>query len=80
MGLCQCSSVWPATGWIARSVTGGGGVVSTTVTMNVVVASLPLVSCALHVTVVAPAAKVVPEAGEQLTGTAPSVSSVAVAE
>ena len=80
VGLCQRSTVWSATAWMARPATGGGGVVSTTTTTNVLVASLPLLSCAWQVTVVAPTAKGVPDAGVQLTGTGPSLSSTASAE
>ena len=43
-----------------------GGVVSTTVTLNVLLALLLCESVALQVTVVCPIAKVAPEAGEQL--------------
>jgi hypothetical protein len=43
-----------------------GGVVSPTVTLNVLLALLLCESVALQVTVVCPIAKVAPEAGEQL--------------
>jgi hypothetical protein len=56
-----------------------GGVVSTTtVTVNVADELLPAASVAVQVTVVAPAAKVEPDAGEQFTGSVPSTLSVAV--
>src|SRR5439155_27080144 len=56
-----------------------GGVVSTTVTVNVLVDEFPCASVALQVTVVAPSGKVVPEAGLQLAATAPSTMSAAEA-
>jgi len=46
--------------------------------MNDVCALLPCESAAGHVTVVVPMGNVVPEAGKQLTGTAPSTRSVPV--
>jgi hypothetical protein len=56
-----------------------GGVVSArTVTVKVLVAVFPEWSVAVHVTVVVPIGNVEPDAGEQVTGTAPSMSSVAV--
>src|SRR6266851_5435858 len=56
-----------------------GGVVSSTVTVKVPLAELPLVSVAVQFTVVLPSAKVLPEAGEQLGVTGPSIASLAVA-
>src|SRR5688572_2866982 len=56
-----------------------GGVVSTTVTVNVPRPTLPAASLALQVTIVAPSANASPEAGPQLTATGPSTSSIAVA-
>src|SRR5437899_1207805 len=53
-----------------------GGVVSTTVTVNVLVDELACASTAVHVTVVAPIAKVDPEAGVQLATPAPSTASL----
>jgi hypothetical protein len=55
-----------------------GGVVSRTVTWNVVVAVFESESVAVHVTVVVPSGNVEPEAGVQVTGSVPSVGSVAV--
>ena len=55
-----------------------GGVVSRTVTVKLAVAELPAASAAVHVTVVVPIGKVVPDAGAQVTGTAPSTLPVAV--
>jgi hypothetical protein len=56
-----------------------GGVVSTTVTVKLSVAVLPVRSVAEQFTVVVIKAKVDPEAGVQLTGLDPSTMSVAVA-
>jgi hypothetical protein len=55
-----------------------GARVSTTVTVNEADAVLPCVSVAVHVTVDEPTGNVDPEAGEQLTATAPSTRSLAV--
>ena len=55
-----------------------GAVVSRTWTSNMEVAVLPAASWALHVTVAWPSANSVPEAGAQVTGTAPSCESLAV--
>src|SRR6266542_1459333 len=57
-----------------------GGTVSfdCTVTVNEALPVLPWESVAVHVTVVAPRGKVEPESGEQVTGTVPAVSEVAV--
>src|SRR5437764_6812950 len=57
-----------------------GGVVSRTVTLKLARAALPRESVAAHCTVVKPSGKIVPEAGEQVTGSAPSTASVAVGE
>ena len=57
-----------------------GGVVSRTVTVNGLLDVLPALSVALHVTVVAPRANVLPDAGVQDTDVAPSTSSVAVGD
>jgi hypothetical protein len=51
-----------------------------TVTVKLVVAVLLCVSEAVHVTVVVPTAKVLPEAGAQLTGRTPSTTSLAVGD
>src|SRR5436190_21416522 len=56
-----------------------GGVVSLTVTVNEPVAVLPCASVALQFTVVVPRSNVEPDAGEQVTGTGPSMTSTAVA-
>ena len=56
-----------------------GGVVSTTVTVKLFMPVLPCPSLALQVTVVAPRAKLLPEAGEQLTETNPAQVSLALA-
>src|SRR5262245_17202521 len=55
-----------------------GGVVSTTDTTKLELALLPALSVAWHDTVVSPSANVLPEAGAQLTATAPSTMSLAV--
>jgi hypothetical protein len=55
-----------------------GGVVSTTDTVKEELALFPVVSEALHETVVVPSANVPPDAGRQVTTTAPSTISVAV--
>jgi len=57
-----------------------GGVVSWTVTVNVALPVFPWESVALHVTVVEPKAKVLPEAGEQLGVNEPETRSLADAE
>jgi hypothetical protein len=54
-----------------------GAVVSRTVTVKLPVASLPAASLAEQSTIVSPKGKVLPEAGEQVTRTEPSLSSVA---
>src|SRR6266481_305505 len=51
---------------------------SVTVTVNAVAAWFPCASVALQVTVVVPGGKFEPEAGEQVTGSAPSTKSVAL--
>ena len=56
-----------------------GAVVSTTVTVNVLVDEFPCASVALQVTVVAPSGKVEPDAGLQVTATAPSTMSLPLA-
>ena len=56
-----------------------GGVVSRTVTVKLPWAVLPCASVAVQFTVVAPMAKVLPEAGVELTATLPSTRSVAPA-
>src|SRR5690348_5192437 len=56
-----------------------GGVVSWTVTVKVAVPVLSLSSLALHVTVVVPIGKLVPDARLQAVGTVPLTRSVAVA-
>ena len=53
-----------------------GGLVSWTVTVKLPFAVLLCASVALQFTVVVPSAKVLPEAGEQDTGTEPSTRSV----
>jgi hypothetical protein len=55
-----------------------GAVVSRTVTVNGLLDVLPALSVALHVTVVAPRANVLPDAGVQETASLPSALSVAV--
>ena len=57
-----------------------GGLVSplTTVTVKVIVRVLPRVSEAVHVTVVVPIGKKLPDAGTQVTGRTPSTRSTAV--
>lgn len=50
-----------------------------TLTLKLPLASLPAPSSAEQLTVVSPMGKVLPEAGEQLTSTEPSLSSVATA-
>ena len=57
-----------------------GGVVSFTVTLKEALALLPASSAAVQFTVVAPIAKVLPEAGVQLTEGDESTASVAVTE
>lgn len=57
-----------------------GSVVSCTVTLKLPVAVLPRVSDAEQLTAVVPIAKVLPEAGEQVTETGPSTASFAVGE
>ena len=49
-----------------------------TVTVNVRVVIMPELLVAVQVTVVVPSAKVEPEPGVQVTGTVPSLKSVAV--
>src|SRR5436190_15145429 len=56
-----------------------GGVVSTTVTLNVALEVKPMVLEAEHVTAVEPIAKVEPDGGLHATGTLPSSRSVALA-
>ena len=56
-----------------------GGVVSTIVTVKVLVTVVPP-SSALHVTVLAPRAKVAPEAGVQVTESGVELASVAATE
>src|SRR5262249_20955407 len=56
-----------------------GGVVSTTVIVNVLVTVLPAVSTAVQVTSVAPSAKVSPEAWSQVSTGAESTLSTALA-
>ena len=53
---------------------------SPTVTVKVQLPELPDVSVAEQVTVVTPSGKLLPEAGEHVTGRAPSQTSLAVAE
>ena len=53
------------------------GVPVVTVTVNDVDTELPAASVAVHVTGVTPTANTLPDAGEQVTGNAPSVLSVA---
>src|SRR5215207_1311173 len=55
-----------------------GAVVSTTVTVNVVVAVLPAASAAVQLTVVVPMGKTLPEAGVHETETLPPTMSMAV--
>ena len=55
-----------------------GGVVSLTVTLNDALAVFPAPSVAEQLTLVVPAAKMEPDAGEQLTGTLPYTMSVAL--
>jgi hypothetical protein len=55
-----------------------GPVVSTTVTLNVLLAVLPAASVAEQLTMVVPRGKVLPEAGEQLTATLPLTRPFAV--
>ena len=55
-----------------------GAVVSRTDTVNVAVAWLAALSCAVQVTVVLPSAKVEPEGGAHVTVTAASTVSLAV--
>ncbi len=52
---------------------------STTVTVKLPVDVLPAVSVAEQFTVVVPSGKIEPEGGEQVTGSVPSTTSVAVA-
>lgn len=56
-----------------------GGVMSATVTVNSATLVLSSRSEAVHTTVVVPKGNVAPDAGLQVTGTAPSTSSFAVA-
>jgi hypothetical protein len=56
-----------------------GPAVSCTVTVKLPVDSLPHVSLAEHVTIVVPSGNALPEAGMHVTGTGPSIASVAVA-
>src|SRR5207237_688103 len=56
-----------------------GGVVSRTVTVNTPTAVLPWASVDEHLTLVVPRAKIAPLAGEQVTTSAPSTISAAVA-
>ena len=62
-------------GWVIL-----GGVVSWTVMLKLPVVEFPFASVAEQLTVVVPNAKVLPDAGEQITGTRTSTISVAVAE
>jgi sulfopyruvate decarboxylase TPP-binding subunit len=55
-----------------------GAVVSCTVTLKLPFAVIPLVSDAEQLTVVEPRAKMLPDRGEQVTGTEPSTASFAV--
>lgn len=55
-----------------------GAVVSATVTLKLALAEFPALSTAVQVTLVVPMAKVLPEAGEQVTPTLPLTASVAV--
>ena len=55
-----------------------GGTVSTTVTENITAQRLPCASMAAQVTLVVPMGTTAPLAGEQLTATLPSTTSVAV--
>jgi hypothetical protein len=71
-------------GPVASAVIGAGtliagGVVSVTVTVNVADALLPAASRAVHVTVVAPVANTLPEAGEHAVASLPSTLSLALA-
>ena len=56
-----------------------GGVVSTTVTLKVAVAVFPAASVAMAITTVVPRGKVLPERGVSVTGSVPSLLSVALA-
>jgi hypothetical protein len=56
-----------------------GAVVSLTVTVNAAVPLLPRVSVPVQVTLVGPSGNVAPLAGVQLTATAPSTASLALA-
>ena len=55
-----------------------GGVVSLTVTVKDVCELLPALLVAVQSTVVVAIANVAPDAGTQITGTVPSIASVAV--
>src|SRR5580658_5331419 len=56
-----------------------GGVVSATVTAKLALDALPAASLAVHMTVVVPMAKVLPDGGLHVTGSVPSTMSVALA-
>ena len=62
--------------WFAGAVNTGAA--SRTVTVNVWVVVMLDELVEVHVTVVMPIGKVAPDAGEQLTGSVPSLKSVAV--
>src|SRR5207248_4924429 len=68
-GAC---TVMPTGTWMT------GAVVSWTLTSKAECETFECASCAVHVTVVWPSAKVVPDAGAQVTATAPSTASLAV--
>src|SRR5688500_18641119 len=67
------------TGFVPSTVS-TGRVVSATSMVTSAVAPLPSPSCASHRTVVLPTAKVPPDSGLQVTATAPSKPSTALAE
>jgi len=66
-------------GWIGVMIGAVGGMVSSTVMVNVADPGLPDVSVAEHVTVLIPSANVLPEAGVHVAGKDPSTMSEAVA-
>src|SRR5438094_645551 len=69
-----------STTWAEGTPLNVGAVVSCTVTPKLALPVLPCESVAVHVTVVVPLAKVLPEGGEQLAEMLPSTASLADAE
>ncbi|HYV31276.1 MAG TPA: hypothetical protein VEO53_09255 [Candidatus Binatia bacterium] len=55
-----------------------GGVVSTTVTVKLQLLERPRLSVAVHVTLLLPKGKPLPEGGSQITGSAAPAASIAI--